>query len=272
MWWSTDSYELGLQIPEELVELAGPKGPALTRVWSDDRTDPGWGEAKFMDTYNRGLMRQGPVIIGYERDKWAFAYVMRSFNAVCIDIDGKNGGLAAVGSLGMLPHTLAETSRSGNGYHLFYSTDDEWDDQLGYAGLRDRVGVVQGVDFRSTGCVYHYKSQRWNGRPIVPLPEHLRERLLKKEQQVLAQVASITKVLDQGDKVEVVMLQSKLEDELKRPIPSGKRNNTLFAIGSQMKMAQVEGWEQLVEARADELGLPDAEITKLIYNIQKYGV
>ena len=271
MWWRSDDYWLDMAIPPELEALSGPRGTTLVRVWDDGRTDPGWGEDKFMASYKRGVMRSAPIVVGYERGKWAFAYVMRSMNAVCIDIDGKNGGLEKVGSLGMLPHTLAETSKSGDGYHLFYSTDDEWDEDNGYAELRDRIGIVQGVDFRGTGCVYHYPSQRWNGRPIAPLPEHLRDRLLQKERAVQAQVSSIIKVLDTGDQVEVVMLQSKLADELRQPIPAGKRNNTLFAIGSQMKLAQVDQWEKLVEARADELGLPDEEISKLISNIQKYG-
>ena len=271
MWWSTDEYSISLSVPDSMAVMAGPRGTALVRVWEDGRTDPGWGEEKFMTSYNRGLFRPMPILVGYERDKWAFALVMRSLNLVCLDIDGKNGGLQSIGSLGMLPHTLAETSKSGDGYHLFYSTDDEWDSDRGFAMLRDRIGVVQGVDFRSTGCVYHYKSQRWNGRPIAPLPEHLKDRLLKKEQQVNATVSSIVKVLDAGDQVEVVMLQSKLVEELGKPIPAGKRNNTLFAIGSQLKLAQVEDWERLIETRADEVGLPDEEITKLIYNIEKYG-
>lgn len=270
-WWTTDEFTVDTPVPEDLRALSGPRGPALVRVWQDGRTDPGWGEDNFMPSYNRNFFRSGPILVGYEKEMWAFAFVMRSMRVVCLDIDGKNGGLESIGSLGMLPYTLAETSKSGDGYHLFYSTDEAWSQQTGFAGLRDRIGVVPGVDFRATGCVYHYRSQRWNGRDIAPLPQHLKDRLLKKEQQVAAQVSSIIKVLDAGDQVEVLMMQQKLVDDLGKPIPAGKRNNTLFAIGSQMKVAQVQDWEKLVEARADELGLPDEEISKLISNIQKYG-
>ena len=64
----------------------------------------------------------------------------------------------------MLPPTLAETSKSGDGYHLFYLVDEEWDDEKGYGLLGDRIGIEQGVDIRATGCVYHHPQQRWNDR------------------------------------------------------------------------------------------------------------
>ena len=51
----------------------------------------------------------------------------------------------------------------------------------------------------------------------------------------------------------------------------GKRNNTLFAIGTKMKLAQVPNWGQLVHDRALEVGLDIEEADKLLNNIIKYG-
>ena len=62
-----------------------------------------------------------------------------------------------------------------------------------------------------------------------------------------------------------------LIEDLKKPIPQGKRNNTLFAIGSQMATAQVPDWETLVFDRAVEVGLDNNEAHKLVDNIGKYA-
>ena len=54
-----------------------------------------------------------------------FAFVMRAqCSLVCIDIDGKNGGLihAPVKLEACCAHTLAGASKSGDGYHLWYAT------------------------------------------------------------------------------------------------------------------------------------------------------
>ena len=48
-------------------------------------------------------------------------------------------------------------------------------------------------------------------------------------------------------------------------------NNTLFAIGSQMKQAGVEGWDEKVEQRALQLGLAQEEVDKLVGNIDRYN-
>jgi hypothetical protein len=172
----------------------------------------------------------------------------------------------------MLPFTLAETSKSGDGYHLFYATsDDEWDPILGFAEFSDRISIEQGVDIRATGCVYHHRVQRWNGRNIAELPAHLKDRLRKKQQTAAAQTAAIVKVLETEDQEEVLIMQNTLLEDLKKPIPAGRRNNTLFAIGQQLKLAQVPGWEQALHTRATQLGLDMAEADKLVANVQKYN-
>jgi hypothetical protein len=273
-WWMTDDYVVEAEIPTEFTDNAGPKGVALVRVWSDGTTDKGWGMPAFMQKYRVGwFMRAREVMLkGYRQEKWAFAFVMRSMRVVCIDIDGKNGGFTGVGRLGMLPYTLAETSKSGNGYHLFYLvSDSEWDDSFGFAPFGDRIGLQQGVDFRATGCVYHYPSQRWNSRQLVELPEHVKTALRDRQQKAAAQVTNIIKVLDTGDMEEVLLMHDALIEDLKKPIPAGRRNNTLFAIGSQLFLAQVENWETLIRDRAMQLGLDVDETDKLVRNIGAYA-
>ena len=68
------------------------------------------------------------------------------------------------------------------------------------------------------------------------------------------------------------MMQDTLITDLNKPIPSGRRNTTLFAIGSQMYLGQVPGWKQLVHDRALALGLDLEEADKLLTNIEKYAV
>lgn len=272
-WWTTDPYDLDRLLDDQFFQYAGPQGPALVRVWAEGKTDPGWGMPAFMDRYPRGTFRPGPILAGADKRKWAFAVVMRSVRLVCIDIDEKNGGAQHVGKLGMLPLTLAETSKSGNGYHLFYATsEDVWDTEKGFAEFSDRIGLEQGVDLRATGCVYHYPQQRWNGRHIAELPIHLKDRLRTHAQRTTAAVDAIVKILDAGDEGEVLVMQTTLLDDLKKPIPAGRRNNTLFAIGTKLKLAQVPGWEDALLNRALAVGLDNDEATKLVNNVRKYGV
>jgi hypothetical protein len=271
-WFEQDAYSMTDPIPVQFTGWAGPKGVALVRVWKDGRTDPGWG-SEFMHRYHKGQFKMGPILWGYDRKRWTFAFVMRSMRVVCLDIDGKNGGLDHVGQLGMLPLTLAETSKSGEGYHLFYSvSEDEWDELKGFAAYSDRIGLVQGVDLRATGCVYHYPQQRWNTRQIAELPQHMKDRLREHAQRTTAQVEQIVKLLNDPDMVEeALLMQDQLIADLAKPIPAGRRNNTLFAIGSKMMLAQVPNWEDKVAARATAVGLDSTEVTKLLANITKYG-
>lgn len=271
-WWMTETYDRDWAVPQELVAYSGPKGVAIIRAWQDGKTSPGWGESTFMDLYTKGRFSGRSVVPGYEQGRWALAYVMRSVRLVCIDIDGKNGGFDGVKKLGMLPYTLAETSKSGNGYHLFYSIpNDTWDLDRGYAQLPDRIGLEQGVDLRSTGCVYHYAQQRWNGRTITTLPSYMHQQLLARKASAASAVDEIIKLLDAGDPMEVAIMQDQLITDLNKPISSGKRNTTLFAIGSQMCLARVPGWEQLVHDRALAVGLDVDEADKLVSNIGKYA-
>lgn len=277
-WWRNDAYDKDFPVVEDFESLAGPEGVALVKTWPDGRTDKGWGlqpppgsTEGFMPRYNRGEFNARRVIYGFSRGKWAFAFVMRSVRLVCIDIDGKNGGLEQALKLGALPPTLAETSKGGNGYHLFYEVDEEWDLATGFGLFGDRIGIEQGVDFRATGCVYHHSQQRWNDRPAVKLPKHLHSLLTNRQQKITATAERIQKILADPDEMETLMMHVELIEELNKQIPVGKRNNTLFAIGSQMQEAQVPKWDELLSDRAGKLGLDDEEIAKLCANISRYA-
>lgn len=276
-WWQSDSYTIEAPLPDEFVTAAGPEGVALVKAWPDGRTDQGWGllgpksdpTNGFAQRYPRGEFNSRRVLYGYNKGRWAFAFIMRSLNVVCIDIDGKNGGLEEAKKLGMLPHTLAETSKSGNGFHLFYKTDELWTPDKGFGELSDRIGIQQGVDIRAVGCVYHHDTQRWNYKRLAPLPDHLREQLLHRDQKIAATTARITTVLGNNDDMEILMLHDEMLLELAKPIPQGKRNNTLFAIGSQMAQAQVPDWDVKLGERAMQVGLDLDEIVKLTANIRR---
>lgn len=278
-WWRTEDYSWDKAVPQVFHDMAGPKGLALVKAWPDGRTDQGWGlqgpkhdpANGFMPRYMRGEFNDRRVTYGYERGKWNFAFIMRSVQLVCIDIDGKNGGLDGAKKLGMLPYTMAETSKSGDGYHLFYSVDEEWDDLKGFGSLGDRIGVEQGVDIRATGCVYHYPTQRWNDHAPAPLPDHLKELILHREQKLAATVARIDTILAGDDDMEVLMLHDEILRDLAKPIPPGKRNVTLFALGNQMRQAQVEGWEDKLRDRGTQVGLDADEVDKIVENVSRYG-
>jgi hypothetical protein len=275
----TDTYDDSEPLPLHWnTGWEGPKGLALVRAWPDGRTDVGWGinpppnsTEGFMPRYMRGEFNARRVLFGFNRDRWNFAIVMRSINLVCIDIDGKNGGLDEAKKLGALPPTLAETSKSGDGYHLFYTGLEQWDLTTGFAELNDRIGIEQGVDFRATGCVYHHKQQRWNDRDPAPLPMYLYDLIKAKSMRAAASNARITTVLASGDDMEVLMLHDEILTKLAKPIAAGKRNNTLFAIGSEMLAAGIPNWDVLLIERAEQIGLDDAEIAKLPDNIKRYA-
>jgi hypothetical protein len=271
IWWETDQFTNDLPIPEQFIDYAGPQSIAAVRAFEDGKTDRGWGADTFMDLYNGRKFTTARVIPGFLREVWQFAFIMRSMRLVCIDIDGKNNGFNGLRSLLPLPETLAEVSKSGNGLHLFYSVPDVWDDKLGFSAFADRIGLVEGVDIRATGCVYHHAQQRWNDREIAPLPAHLISKLTAYAEKISAQKSRITTILNTTEEHEVLMMQDDLKSQLAEPIPAGRRNNTLFAIGSQMKLAQIEGWSELVHARALAVGLSGEEADKLVGNISTYA-
>lgn len=276
-WWETDKYTVETPIPTEFEQYAGPKGIATVRTFSDGRTAPGWGlvpardGTSFMDNYRANKFNTQIAKVGWLSNRWQFAFVMRSMALVCIDIDGKNGGFENVGGLGMLPPTLAETSKSGDGYHLFYSTPwDVWNDMAGFAWMKDRIGIKPGVDIRAVGCVYHYWPQRWNTRPVEVLTPYLRSTWEQQKKNAVTDVQDILDLLDSGSEDEVLVFRASLMEDLKKDIPEGKRNTTLYAIGVQMLSAGITGWETLITNRGLDLGLDQDEMDKLITNVRRY--
>jgi hypothetical protein len=208
----TDRYEDDTRVPLDLEQYGGPQGVALVRAWKDGTTDPGWGlwrpgaggeTTGFMWKYEHLVFRAAPIANGFSQGRWNFAFVMRALRLVCIDIDGKNGGLSHAGRLGMLPPTLAETS--------------------------------------------------------------------KHSQAAAARTSTITKTVMTQDPEEVLLMHDALLDDLKKPIPAGRRNNTLFAIGVQLRLALVPDWDQLLFVRALDVGLDHEEARKLVSNVERYG-
>jgi hypothetical protein len=279
-WWRSDEYDVNIPYPMSFENFSGPAGPMLVRVHPNGTTERGWGEKSFGKWYTEDgypgklsvPQQRYAMSVGFRYGALDFAIVMRSMQMICIDIDGKNGGFEGVKNLGMLPPTAAETSKSGNGYHLFYlTTDDVWDPMLGYTKYRDRIGIEQGVDIRGLGCVYHTTPQRWNMRPVVELPQYHKDLLMKKNEEMKQQIEEIQNILNKGDTETLLMTQESLKSDLKKPIPVGRRNNTLYAIGSQMCLLKVPSWDVLVAERALGAGLDDSEVRKLLANIRKYA-
>jgi len=270
-WWTTDSYRTERVIPNQFDTFEGPEGTAMVAVFKDGTTQPGWGESKFMANYNRKRFTEARFRQRYDA-KDPFAYVMRSLSLVVIDIDGKNDGYEGVKSLYLenFP-TLAETSKSGNGHHLYYSLGYGWDPVTGFGTFPDKTGFEPGVDIKNTGCVFHYTQQRWNDREIAPLPDHVHKRLsaAQARKAFTAQRLATLAAADPDD-TEALMEKQELIDELKKPIKAGSRNTSLFAIGGKMKQAGIE-FEDLVFERGIELGLDDNEMNKIVRNIQLYG-
>lgn len=290
-WWMDDEYyETEIPLPQEFYDSCSPihqRQPALVKVFPKPDRDPltqqGWGllgpkdketgvrGEGFMPRYHRGEFLPGRALARYHRHGEPFAIVMRAVSMICVDIDGKNGGLEHASELGLTIPTLAETSKSGNGYHLFYRVPDTWDDEKGFGMYADAIGIVQGVDIRGGGCVYHYPTQRWNNRPLADIPPFLAQKLTEREQRRTSVAAKIVAITSTTDDTEILMLHDELLTELKKPILAGKRNQTLFAIGSQMKLADVPDWDQEILTRANQIGLDDTEANKLVGNIESYA-
>ena len=138
---------------------------SLIRVHSNGQTQPGWGEKKFMKYYKRNAFDPERALRFYHKYGQPFAFVMRSVPHICLDIDGKNGGIETANAL-ELTKTRAEISKSGNGFHILYSMPGtKWHEKLGYNEFPDLNGLLPGIDIRGVGAMFHFHNQRWNERP-----------------------------------------------------------------------------------------------------------
>src|SRR5690606_24699603 len=170
-WYENEKYEVD-GLPKEISEYPSL---ALVKNYPNGKTQPGWGAKDFMDNYQKGLFDPKKALHFAEKSGFPYSIVMRSLPMICVDIDGKNGGIETARVLS-LPRTLAERSKSGNGYHLFYRIPYPVQDPLrGYAEIPDIVGLIPGVDIKGTGLVYRYAHQRWNRHPILTAPPQLLE-------------------------------------------------------------------------------------------------
>jgi len=287
MTWYEDQqqyYDLGWIGPGHVPdrEIAGPKGLALVDVFSEGATTPGWGLSPtekhdgFMREYERGRFVARPRVKRFQEKASPFAFVMRSVNMLVLDIDrhlddGGADGFRGIKQLGIeLPETMAETSKSGAGRHLFYRTNELWHPDRGYGAMADIIGLAPGVDLRIVGCVYHYPAQRWNTAPLADAPTELLDII---ELHAARKAAHTTRAAAAGagdlDDTETLIMHDQLITQLAQPIKAGKRNVTLYAIGRDMHLAAVPDWQDKIRARGDEIGLDAAEVEKIIANASK---
>ena len=282
-WILEDQYQDTTALPAELHYLGGPgaassaghggKGviPDLVQVYTNGRTTPGWGPANYMQSRNNSAFSPYGIISRYQNNHRPFAILMRSMPVICVDIDahvGQGGanGFDHLAKLGPLPPTLAETSKSGQGRHLFYLVDDEWDSKFGFNRYQDVIGLVPGVDIRAVGCVYHYETQQWNSREIVKAPQSLLDLLDSKVAAKTQRKLDLQHAAANPDSDEALILHDQLLTELNKPINAGKRNITLFALGSQMYEAGYPDWQEEIYRRGTELGLDVDELEKIVRN------
>jgi hypothetical protein len=257
--------------PDPLGSYDWGESLALTRVLEDQngelKTQSGWGQTRFMENFQRGKFKPARILSEFKAG-YPFGIIMRSVPAICCDIDGKNGGIQA-SSILRLPETKAEASKSGNGYHLFYSVPESlWDPEKGFADFPDANGLIPGVDIRSVGIVYHYSQQRWNNLDMAPLPRTLRKLLEQKK--VTKELALAYKGTDLSGE-DLAIAQEQILERLAKPIPAGRRNQSLYAIGCGLFKYNVKGWPDLLRARGDQLGMDQREMTGIINHIQRYS-
>jgi hypothetical protein len=241
---------------------------ALVHVAGDGATTKGWGRESFMDNYRAGKFEPTGYLRRFAHGR-PFGFVMRAVPLFCVDIDPKHGGLQSARILA-LPPTLAETSRSGNGFHLFYKEPKAtWDEKYGFESLPDPNGLLPGIDIRSTGIVYHYPQQRWNDlAPAKPPPGIL--RLLAERKRMNEAAIARTAAYKDLDPVDRAMYADELLDELRKFVPEGRRNTVLYSWGCKAD-GVVKDWPLHLYLRGEQLGLEEYELTQLIRSVQKRG-
>lgn len=268
MQWfeNNDQYKVERPVPQQL----GYDKLSLVRVYPNGKTQPGWGAVDFVDNYAKNKFDPQRALKFYQKYEQPFGLVMRSIPFLCVDIDGKNGGVATANTLN-LPRTLAERSRSGNGYHLFYRIPySVWNPLRGYDELPDLIGLVPGVDIKGTGVVFHYPNQRWNSLDVAHIPASL-EKLVTGARDV----KRITRMARTGvasmDADDLVIVHDQLKTELEGRFTAGGRNQKLFAIGAQMLAVGYPAWDIALYDRGVQIGLDMDEITSIINNIESYS-
>lgn len=252
-------------VHHELEQHAGPNGIAVVRVYGE-KTQPGWGTERFMRNYVRNFFDVYKI-----PDGDPYALVMRSLRLLVVDIDGKNDGYAEAAKLN-LPPTLGETSKSGNGHHLFYGYPDKWDEQYGYAGQPDRIGMWPGIDIKSSGVVYHHPHQLWNNESIATLPDDVWAKLQQRnirDAQLRVTPEQAKEMTDEDLKFKRDMLLIELSQDRK-----DGRDSSLWRIGASLLNLGVDEtyMAEKILAAGLKWGVPEDTITsKIIPNILSYA-
>ena len=250
---------------EDFEGRTGSHGVALVRVYGE-KTQPGWGRALFMRNYTRGFFDPSRIPEGS-----SFALVMRSLRLLCVDIDGKNDGYKEAAKLN-LPPTLAETSKSGNGHHLFYAYPDTWDETDGYAGQPDRVGMWPGIDIKSSGVVFHHPHQLWNEEPIADLPVDVWDMLQKRNKRDALLRVTPSQAREMADE-DLKFKRDLLLIELGKSRTDG-RDTSLWRIGASLLNLGVDEkyMAEKILAAGLRWGVDRGTITnKIIPNIISYA-
>lgn len=224
-WYLNSEQYHQSELTERLDDYAGPNSTALVKVFGE-KTQPGWGHERFMRNYVRNFFGAHKLTEGEP-----FAIVMRSLRLLVIDIDGKNNGYAEAAKLD-LPPTLAETSKSGNGHHLFYAYPDQWDEVEGFAAQPDRVGMWPGIDVKSTGVVYHHPHQLWNELPIADLPHSVWDKLQQRNERD-TQLRVTPEMAEEMTDEDLKFRRDVLLIELTQPRTDG-RDTSLWRIGASL--------------------------------------
>jgi len=264
-WYQEDDQYTEADLDEELDNYAGPNGTAVVKVYGE-KTQPGWGHERFMRNYVRNFFGMHKIADGDP-----FAIVMRSLRVLVIDIDGKNDGYAEAAKL-ELPPTLAETSKSGNGHHLFYSYPDKWHEVEGFAAQPDRVGMWPGIDIKSTGVVYHHPHQRWNTERIVPLPDSVWDKLVQRNERDTMLRITPEQAAEMTDE-DLKFKRDVLLIELSKPRTDG-RDTSLWRIGASLLNLGVDEqyMAEKILAAGLKWGVDEAIINgKIIPNILNYA-
>lgn len=244
---------------------------SLIRVWKDTgKTQPGWGVNDFMENYVQNAFDPERALRFYSRYGMPFAFVMRSLPLICVDIDGKNGGIPTSRVLN-LPPTLAERSKSGNGYHLYYRVPGiVWHPERGYDEFPDVIGLVPGVDIKGTGAVFHYPNQKWNNLSVNVLPPALAS-LIGRVRDIRHASRLTRNGVESLDEDELILVHDSLRGELHQPLRPGQRNQTLYRVGARMLAAGYPNWESEVMERGEEAGLSRDEMEDLVHSINVYS-
>lgn len=262
-----DPYHNRTPLPDQIKNYPGL---ALVRIDKDGRTQPGWGANEYMENFKAGAFEPDRALKFYDKYSLPFAVVMRSVPFICVDIDGKNGGLETARLLD-LERTMAEKSKSGNGYHLFYRMPySPFHEKYGYHEFPDLIGLLPGIDIKGTGVVYHYVHQLWNNLDLALCPPSLAD-VIGQARDVRREYRLSREGVGALDQEELIMLWDQLLDSLAKPVNVGSRNNRLYQMGAKMLAAGVPFWDQHIQARAEELGLPSTEAMQIIVNIERYS-